>query len=1089
MKLILTLLGIYSITLITAQKTGFTKVFPEQSGVHFSNDIIETDSVNITMYDYLYNGGGVGVGDFNNDGLQDLFFTGNFADDKLYLNKGNFVFEDITLKAGITKNGWSTGVCIFDINGDGADDIYVCRSGWYDDSTKLKNVLYINQKNPKSVQFKEESALYGLDLAGHHTQAAPLDYDRDGDLDLYVMGHPGKFTHKSDFTNYVTSIVKGEVESDALMENVNGKYINVTKKAGIFEFGYGLGLAITDINNDWYPDIIVCNDFDEPDHVFVNQKDKTFKDETQNYFKHTSNYSMGNDVSDFNNDGLMDYISVDMAFDTHERSKMNMASMTPAKFWARVKLGWGYQYMHNMLHLNTGKGVYQEIAQFSGIAKTDWSWAPLFMDIDMDGWQDLFITNGYKRDTKNNDIQNMINAELEKKSKLTVMELLDLIPSVQIENFFFQNRRDLTFVDKRADWGIDEKLNSNGAAYADLDNDGDLDLILNNVDAKASIYQNTTQNGNHYLKIDLSEIPDKQLMGMRFYLETENTKQMKEASFVRGYQSTVEQSIFFYWTSTDVAVSLRIEGTQNKDGFYNKNLTDRIMELNLGQVLYKRTADSTSVTTKKLLRDLDSFSLFNAAYTDNEYDDFKTETLLPHRMSDAGPQIAVADLTNDGLEDFVMTSAVGKLPQVFIQKADGKFEKVFSSAFYTHQGSEDGGLFIFDVNADRNKDLIITSGGYEYDHGDSNNINRLYIGNGQGMFGYVKNALPKDLYNSGKIIGEDIDKDGDTDFLICGKASPKKYPYPGITTILLNEKGFFYDITDKIAPELKYIGMVNDAEFVDVDGDKDKDIVVVGEWMDITIFIRDAGKFTRQSTALNMPGWWSSVTASDIDTDGDMDLLVGNAGMNNKFRPTKEKPLDVYANDFDNNGILDIVLAHTKNDHLLPVRGKECSTGQMPFLAEKFPTYLSFATSDLYQIYSKEKLDSALHYRATEFRNGILYNDGRGNFDFRAFGNEAQVSYINDFVVKDLNGDGRLDILAVGNRFGTEVETTRYDAGCGITLIQNSDGSFTFIPVTESGFFTPGDAKCMTEIKLGKDGKSGIIVGNNNGNVQIFQVN
>jgi hypothetical protein len=480
---------------------------------------------------------------------------------------------------------------------------------------------------------------------------------------------------------------------------------------------------------------------------------------------------------------------------------------------------------------------------------------------------------------------------------------------------------------------------------------------------------------------------------------------------------------------------------------------------------------------------------FTCNYTDNDYDDFQTETLLPHRMSDAGPQIAVADLTNDGLDDFIVTSAVGKLPQVFIQKADGKFEKVFSSAFYTHQGSEDAGLMIFDVNADRNKDLIITSGGYEFEHGDSNNINRLYIGNGQGMFGYVKNALPKDLYNSGKIIGEDIDKDGDTDFLICGKASPKKYPYPGITTILLNEKGFFYDITDKIAPELKYIGMVNDAEFVDVDGDTDKDIVVVGEWMDVTIFIRDAGKFTRQATALNMPGWWSCVTASDIDADGDMDLLVGNAGMNNKFRPTKEKPLDVYANDFDNNGILDIVLAHTKNDHLLPVRGKECSTGQMPFLAEKFPTYLSFATSDLEQIYSKEKLDSALHYRATEFRNGILYNDGKGNFNFTPFGNEAQLSYINDFVVKDLNGDGRLDILAVGNRFGTEVETTRYDAGCGLTLLQNADGSFTFIPVTESGFFTPGDAKCMTEIKLGKGGKSGVIVGNNNGNVQIFQVN
>lgn len=1087
MKLILTLLGICSIISVAAQKTGFTKVFPEQSGVHFSNDIVETESVNITMYDYLYNGGGVGVGDFNNDGLQDLFFTGNFVDDKLYLNKGNFVFEDITLKAGITKNGWSTGVCIFDINGDGYDDIYVCRSGWYDDTTKLKNVLYINQKNPKHVQFKEESALYGLDLAGHHTQAAPLDYDMDGDLDLYVMGHPGKFTHKSDFASYVMSIMNGKVESDALMENVNGKYIDVTKEAGIFEFGYGLGLAITDINNDWYPDIIVCNDFDEPDHIFVNQKDKTFKDETQKYFKHTSNYSMGNDVGDFNNDGLMDYISVDMAFETHERSKMNMASMTPAKFWARVKLGWGYQYMHNMLHLNTGKDVYQEIAQFSGIAKTDWSWAPLFMDIDMDGWQDLFITNGYKRDTKNNDIQNLINAELEKKSKLTVMELLDLIPSVQIENFFFQNKRDLTFEDKRADWGIDEQLYSNGAAYADLDNDGDLDLILSNVDAKASIYENTTQNGNHYLKIDLSEIPDAELIGMTFDLTTKSGSQTREANFIRGYQSSVEKNVFFYWDKSDSAISVSIQSNNQTSAFINITKEDLTIKPELKKTEVWGVFDGVYVPSG--IEEITEGVNLVSTYLDNDYDDFQTETLLPHRMSDAGPQIAVADLTNDGLEDFVVTSAVGKLPQVFIQKADGKFEKVFSSAFYTHQGSEDGGLMIFDVNADRNKDLIITSGGYEYDHGDSNNINRLYIGNGQGMFGYVKNALPKDLHNSGKIIGEDIDKDGDTDFLICGKASPKKYPYPGITTILLNEKGFFYDITDKIAPELKYIGMVNDAEFVDVDGDTDKDIVVVGEWMDVTIFIRDAGKFTRQSTALNMPGWWSCVTASDIDKDGDMDLLLGNAGMNNKFRPSKEKPLDVYANDFDNNGILDIVLTQTKNDHLLPVRGKECSTGQMPFLAEKFPTYLSFASSDLYQIYSKEKLDSALHYRATEFRNGILYNDGKGNFNFKPFGNEAQLSYINDFVVKDLNGDGRLDILAVGNRFGTEVETTRYDAGCGITLIQNVDGTFTYIPVTESGFFTPGDAKCMTEIKLGKDGKSGVIVGNNNGNVQIFQVN
>ena len=1076
----------FSLFISVGQKTGFTKVFDQTSNITFSNDITENDSVNITMYDYLYNGGGVGVGDFNNDGLQDLFFTGNFVDDKLYINKGDFVFEDVTASAGINKNGWSTGVCIFDVNGDGLDDIYVCRSGWFKDSEKLKNVLYVNQGNLK---FIEQSEKYGLDLIGHHTQAAPLDFDRDGDLDLYVMGHPGKFMHKSDLSTYVQSIQRGEVESDVLLENVNGKYIDVTKKANIVEYGYGLGLAITDINNDLYPDIIVCNDFDEPDHLFINQKNGTFKDEALMYFKHTSNYSMGNDVADFNNDGLMDYISVDMAFETHQRSKMNMASMTPAKFWARVKLGWNYQYMHNMLHLNTGKGVFQEIAQLSGIAKTDWSWAPLFMDIDMDGWQDLFISNGYKRDTKNNDIQFYINQALEKKDKITVMELLNLIPSVEIENFFFQNKKDLTFADKRADWGIDEKLNSNGAAYADLDNDGDLDLILNNVDEKASIYQNTTQNGNNYLKIDLSQIPDSLLLGATFDLTTRKTSQTKEANFIRGYQSSVEQTIFFYWEKDDAPVSLVVDLPFKRSALFEDLQPNSVMKLTTKKVDDSDQPSDEVGNSEFYLRDIAASTNLEVNYVENDFDDFKMETLLPHRMSDSGPQMAVSDFNNDGLQDFILSSAVGKIPQVFIQKEDRKFGKMESPSFFNHQMSEDGGIFVFDVNSDKNQDLLITSGGYQYSQGDTNYANRLYIGNGVGMFGLVKNALPKQLNNSGKVIGEDIDKDGDIDFLICGKASPLKYPYPGTTTFLINEKGFFADRTSQVAPDLNYIGMVNDAEFSDIDADGDRDLILVGEWMDVTIFVNTNGKFQKKVTPLNMPGWWSCVTADDIDGDGDQDLLLGNAGMNNKFRASKEKPLDVYANDFDNNGTLDIVLAHTKNDLLLPVRGKECSTGQMPFLAEKFPTYMSFANSDLYQIYSKEKLDSALHYQATEFRSGILYNDGKGNFSFKPLENKAQFSFINEFIVKDLNGDGRKDILAVGNRFGTEVETTRYDAGCGLCLLQNADGSFSQQSFRDSGFFVPGDAKSMVEIKLGRNGKTGILVGNNQGKVQLFELN
>jgi enediyne biosynthesis protein E4 len=1074
----------------TAQKTGFEKIYPEQSKVLFTNTITESDSVNITMYDYLYNGGGVGVGDFNNDGLQDLFFTGNMVEDKLYINKGNFVFEDVTAKAGIVKKGWSTGVCIFDVNGDGLDDIYVCRSGWYSDPAMLKNVLYVNQGNLK---FKEEAALYGLDLAGHHTQAAPLDFDRDGDLDLYVMGHPGKFSHKSDFQTYLQQIQKGEIESDVLLENVRGKYVDVTKAAGIVEFGYGLGLAITDINHDFYPDIIVCNDFDEPDHIFVNQKNKTFKDENLAYFKHTSNYSMGNDVADFNNDGLLDYISVDMAFETHERSKMNMASMTPAKFMARVKLGWNYQYMHNMLQLNTGKGVFQEISQLSGVAKTDWSWAPLFMDIDMDGWQDLFISNGYKRDTKNNDIQYLINQKLEQldnRSKITVMEMLELIPSVQIENFFFQNKRDLTFADKRVDWGVDEKPNSNGAAYADLDNDGDLDLVLNNVDSPASIYRNTTANGNHFLKIDLGEVPDQMLVGSKFEFYSDNTRQARECHFVRGYQSSVERSVFFYWEAKDTARQLWFYRPDGHEQFLDSIVPNTTLKLwDILPYMERHEPSHIGVLPLFSVSDITEESGLIINYTENDYDDFATETLLPHRMSDQGPPLAVGDFNNDGLEDFVVGSAIGKIPQVFIQQEDGRFMYQQSPAFFNHQMSEDGGIFVFDANLDGNQDLLITSGGYQYEQGDTNLATRLYIGNGMGLFGYVKNAVPKLFTNAGKVIGEDVDQDGDTDLLICGNASPKKYPYPGTTTLLINDRKFFYNRTAQLAPDLSYAGMVKDAEFSDLDGDGDRDLIVVGEWMDVTIFTNTGGRYEKQAVPLNMPGWWNCVTANDIDGDGDQDLLLGNAGMNNKFRPSKEKPLDIYANDFDDNGTLDVVLAHTKNDHLLPVRGKECSTGQMPFLAEKFPTYLSFATADIYQIYPKEKLDAALHYHVTEFRSGILYNDGKGNFTFQPFGNEAQVSFINEFVIRDITKDGRKDILAVGNRFGTEVETTRFDAGCGIWLWQKADGSFDYIDHQFSDFFVPGDAKSMAEIRLGRDGRVGILVGNNQARLQLFETN
>jgi enediyne biosynthesis protein E4 len=1060
-----------------SQNTGFHSHSSESTDIRFENSINETEKVNIVAYDYLYNGAGVGVGDFNNDGLMDLFFAGNFVNDELYFNQGDFRFKNVTTSAGIDKNGWSSGVCIFDVNNDGFEDIYVSRSGPNKDV--LTNVLYENQGDGT---FKEAAKKYGLDISNHSTQVAPLDIDLDGDLDLYIMGHPKEFNKAVDYQDISTDINEGNVETDLLLENVGGKYIDITTQAGILEFGYGLGLAISDVNQDSYPDIIVCNDFDEPDHLFINQQNNTFKDENLRYFKHTSNYSMGNDVGDFNNDGLMDYVSVDMAFNDHKRSKMNMASMNLNKFYTRVQLGWGYQYMHNMLQLNTGMGSFQEISQFAGVAKTDWSWAPLLFDIDQDGLLDLFVTNGYKRDTKNNDIGHKLDSLKEKNGSVKTLDFLNLIPSVEIENYFFKNNGDLTFKDARADWGIDEKLNSNGAVYVDLDNDGDLDLVLNNVDAPASVYENVVKTTAQDLVVDLSSLPSGLSSGMRVEVETSNNSFLQEHYAVRGYCSSVDPRHFFYAQEGEVFKRLILNDTMyldlpKKGGLIQPGLKD----------LKRIETKAISELNKLYFKNLTESSKLDAVYKDNKFNDFVKESLLPHQMSTAGPEIAVGDFDNNGYEDFIVTSSVGKIPTVYLQSSKGTFKKMLSRSFYNHQSSEDADISVFDVNGDEKLDLIISSGGYEHLEGDTAYYNRLYIGNGLGMFGLVRNGMPLDGHNSGITKMSDIDKDGDLDLLVCGKGHPQKYPYAGQTKIYENVKGFFRDKTSIIAPQMERIGMVNDAEFADVDGDGDEDIVLVGEWMDIEIMENVGGKFVRKSKEMNLKGWWSCISQADIDNDGDIDFLCGNAGMNNKYNASNKKPLKVYANDFDNNGTLDIVLSKDYKGNEVPLRGRECSSGQMPFIKDKFPTFLSFANSELEDIYGKEKLEQALQYEVNEFRSGILRNDGMGNFKFEPLPSEAQFSFVNDFEFIDVNGDGRKDIIAVGNRHNTEVETTRYDAGCGLVFLVKAIGELEYLDPTESDFYAPYNAKSLTKIKLA-NGSTGLLIGNNNERIQLFEV-
>lgn len=1079
MKIVVLSVLIFLNLIVIGQEVGFNSVPESQSNISFKNSILESNQINITKYDYLYNGAGVGVGDFNLDGLPDIFLCGNMVDDALYFNEGKLVFSDVTEKSGINRNGWSSGVCVFDINNDGYDDIYVCRSGL--DTNNLKNVLYVNQQDGT---FKEEAKRYGLDLKGNHIQAAPLDFDLDGDLDLYVMGHPGKFQHKEDFQEIVTKIQNGEIESDILLENENGHFVDITAQSGIVEYGYGLGLAVSDVNGDGYPDIIVCNDFDEPDHIFINRQNNTFEDAALSYFKHTSNYSMGNDVGDFNNDGMLDYISVDMAFENHVRSKTNMASMSPEKFAARLALGWGAQYMHNMLQLNTGMGSYQEISQFAGVAKTDWSWAPLFMDIDMDGLQDLFITNGYKRDTKNNDIGFLLKEAQEKSGSLSINEFLELIPTVKIENFFFRNNGDLTFDDKRVGWGVDEKINSNGAAYSDLDLDGDLDLVINNVDTLASIYENKNEKEGSLI-IDLSKIKSNIVLGAKFEAISKNMKQCKEAYFVRGYCSTVEKKIFFYSKKNDDFEQLRISLADGRV-FVQQNPKSSIFLTDEFQGFDEISPDKNE--NRRLFKEVGSQYKLNVQHFENKFNDFENSSLLPHKLSTDGPRIDVSDIDNNGLQDFIISSCSRRIPEVYLQKKNDVFIKKHSDAFYNHQLTEDGDVFCFDVNNDQKKDLIISSGGTQFKSGDSTLQNRVYVGNGIGMFGLVKNAMPSDRNNSGNIISIDLDDDGDLDFLICGKSLPGKYPYPDKTSILINEKGFFKDRTEVIAPGLSRIGIVNDAEFLDADLDGDQDLFLAGEWMNIEYFENINGILTRKPGKFEHPGWWNCLTSSDIDADGDIDLILGNAGMNNKFKVSDDRLLEIYANDFDKNGSLDQVLAYDKGEYKLPVRGRECSSGQMPFIADKFPTFLEFANSDLEKIYGRENLAESLHLKVKEFRSGIMYNDGKGNFSFDPFGNEGQLSSLNDFVIVDLNNDGLLDIVGVGNRFNTEVETTRSDAGCGIVYLQNANGGFSYLSNAESGFYAPYNAKSIELIELGPEKKTGFLIGNNNNVVQLFEL-
>jgi hypothetical protein len=1046
----------------------FESVPAAESGIAFSNSLEETESNNYFTYNYFYNGSGVGVGDINNDGLQDIFFSGNQVPNRLFLNKGDLQFEDITVKAGIRHdNGWSTGVAMVDINADGWLDIYVCRAGQSKNPELRTNLFYLNNKNGT---FTESAKQWGIADPGHSTQAYFFDYDRDGDIDLYLVNHRTDFNNNSKIDSEIARDIRSEF-SDQLYRNDGKQFRNVSQQAGIVNKAWGLSASIADYNEDGWPDVYVANDFLEPDFLYINQKDGTFRESLKEHFKHISFYGMGSDVADINNDGLMDLMVLDMVASDHQRSKRNMASMSNSNFWALVKYGFHYQYMLNTLQLNNGNGSYSEIAQMAGVSQTDWSWGPLIADFDCDGWQDIFVGNGIKRDVTDNDFKIKVSEINATRESIALDELLGLMPSAKLKNYIFKNKADLTFEKKQDDWGLSEEKNANGGAYADLDNDGDLDLVINNLDEQASIYENKL-NSKNYLSLKLlgpKENPN--AIGAVVELTYDDKIICREKYPCRGFMSSSEGPIHIGINPGASKTNVKVTWSSEEVQDFGELAFNQIHELKYST---DKSAGAPIAKTKPIFQRIQPQSLgITYRHIENLYDDFIKEILLPHRYSQHGPHISVGDIDGDGYDDFFIGGAIGSPGEIYLQQANSTFSRIEVEALKEDANFEDMGSVLFDADGDGDLDLYVVSGGNEYPAGSSAYQDRFYVNEGFHRFRKANEQLPSINSSGMAVCAGDVDNDGDLDLFVGGRVVPAAYPEVPRSYLLINNEGKFENRTPT---ELQYPGMITDAVFADLNSDDQLELILSGEWMPITQVTFEGSKIDVQQLMEGSDnGWYQSIGIADVNKDGLLDVFAGNIGLNNKFHPTSERPLHVYQHDFDQNGKKDIVLSKDKGDYKLPVRGRECSSEQMPFIKNKFPTYQAFAEANMEEIYGDE-LKNALHFTAGDFSHKLFLQKEAGVYDELELSNSIQRSPIMDFLNLE---DGR--VIYGGNFHMAEVETVRYDAGIGGVLTWKEGLS----EVSMIGLDLSGDVKDMAVINLANDGKL-LLVAVNNSNPKLY---
>ncbi len=1083
----------------------FTLLSPKTTGINFKNLVRETEEFNVLTYGYLYNGGGVSIGDVNNDGLPDIYFTGNMVGSHLYINKGDFEFEEIAKEAGVFAAGlWNTGTTMADVNADGLLDIYVCRSAAPNPS-KRKNLLFINNgpsAESGQVSFTEKASEYGIDDTGYSTQATFFDYDKDGDLDIYVLNHS---TQEFAGFGQITASLKNKKNpsfSDKLYRNDNGKFTDVSEAAGLISnvLGFGLGLAISDINDDGWLDIYISNDYNEQDYLYINNQDGTFSENLEHFIGHTSLFSMGSDIADVNNDGYTDIMTLDMLPEGNIRQKMVSGPDNYDKYQLLVQSGFYNQTMRNMLQLNNKGQAFSEIGQFSGISNTDWSWASLFADLDNDGFKDLFITNGYKRDYTNMDFMNFAVQEKLKENKTgkktAITELLENIPSTIEENYTYHNNGDLTFTKVNSAWGLDQKSLSNGAAYGDLDNDGDLDLVVNNIESAAFVYRNNSEKftDNHYLKIQLKGDRKNTFgIGSKVTVHNGGQKFVQELIPTRGYQSSVDYTLVFGLSDAKKVDSLTVSWPDTRKQTLTNVKTNQTLLVKQSEskmVRNKEAQNKVETSNQRYFKDVSQDSLIPYIHVENNYTDFKREQLLPHKLSTQGPKMAKGDVNGDGLEDIFVGGAKGSPGELLLQTTKGIFHAT-SSAFDADSGSEDVDALFFDADNDGDLDLYVVSGSNEFEIDAPELQDRLYLNMGKGEFKNMATCLPPMAVSGSCVTANDFDNDGDQDLFVGGRGIPGQYPISTRSYILENDgKGNFKDITASVSAALEFPGMVTDAIWTDFNGDGKVDLMLVGEFMAIRAFENTGGQLAElnaNSGLTDSQGWWNRIAQGDFDNDGDMDYILGNFGLNSQLKASPDEPVQMYYKDFDGNGSLDPIMTSYIMGESYPVFSKDDLLGQLSGLKKKYVNYSDYADQKITDIFTSEELSDAKILKAKNFSTSYIENLGNNKFKISPLPAPAQFSPIYGILVQDFNTDGNLDVILAGNFFGTRVKYGRYDANKGLLLLGNGKGNFEPVSAQESGLNIDGEVRDISSIKVA-DGKQLLLFARNDEGVKTYEV-